>query len=210
MKYADAANRPFTTEQILDNALLCILKTGQFKEACREWRHVPNQSWTDFKKHFALAHKEYREMEALAESSGYSANQVITQEASNEIINHVNHINEETRTMVQYELNNVLQRLSQLEAKVQKLTVPGNPSNPPTPANDHTSKKAERDAKLQARFNDPDAYCWSHGFTGSNLHTSSTCRTKLQGHQDDATKTDMKGGNKEQTTGFFKALKYKK
>jgi hypothetical protein len=42
------------------------IENWPFKEACREWRRVPNPSWMDFKKHFALAHKEYREMEALA------------------------------------------------------------------------------------------------------------------------------------------------
>ena len=38
-------------------------------------------------------------------------------------------------------------------------------------------------------------YCWSHGLGPDGSHTSASCRSKLNGHQQDATIIDMKGGN---------------
>ena len=37
-------------------------------------------------------------------------------------------------------------------------------------------------------------YCWSHGLGRTALHTSANCRTKLQGHREDATVHNMMGG----------------
>lgn len=202
IEYADAANRPFTDEQILEYALLAILKTGQFKEAIREWRRLPNpRTWNLFKTHFATAHKEYRELEALAGTSGYTANHLI-EEASAEILHLVNNVSEETKQIVHHELANVVQRLTQLEITVQKLL-----NKSPPPATDNNNK--EREAALRKRFDDADAYCWSHGFTGCSAHTSATCKRKIQGHQDNATKANMMGGNQQRLQGYFKAALYK-
>jgi hypothetical protein len=207
MEYADAANRPFTTEQILEYALLCILKTGQFREACREWRRIQHPTWSKFKTHFTTAHKEYREMEALAGNSGYTANNLL-QEASSEILNLVNNITDETKLLIHHELANVMQRLTKLETTVLQLTK-NTGTNTPPPSDETSTKKAEREKKLRQRFNNCDAYCWSHGFTGSDAHTSSNCKAKLQDHQDSATKNNMMNGNKEKLQGFFKAAKFK-
>jgi hypothetical protein len=202
MEYADAANRPFTEVQILEYALLSILKTGQFKEAIREWRSLPAQNWNLFKTHFATAHKEYRELEALAGNSGYTANHLI-EEASTEILHLVNNISQETKQLVHHELANVVQRLSQLEITVQKLL---NKSTTTPPEKDN---KEEKEAALRKRFDNCDAYCWSHGFTGSSAHTSNTCKRKLQGHKDTATKDNMMAGNEQKLPGYFRAAMYK-
>jgi hypothetical protein len=38
-------------------------------------------------------------------------------------------------------------------------------------------------------------YCWSHGFNPKGkTHDSKTCKHKKEGHQDDATRSDQKGG----------------
>ena len=39
------------------------------------------------------------------------------------------------------------------------------------------------------------SYCWTHGTSKNAKHTSSTCENKAEGHQDDATSTDKKGGS---------------
>ena len=41
----------------------------------------------------------------------------------------------------------------------------------------------------------PVSYCWTHGITRNLQHTSSTCKRKSDGHQDDATYYNRKGGN---------------
>jgi len=38
-------------------------------------------------------------------------------------------------------------------------------------------------------------YCWTHGLTRNKEHTSATCTHKKDGHQDDATIHDIKGGS---------------
>jgi hypothetical protein len=209
MEFAEAANRPYTSEQILEYALLAILKTGQFKGACREWRRIQNPTWALFKTHFATAHKEYRELEALAGTSGYTANHLI-EEASTEILHLVNNLTDETKQLVQHELANVIQRLTSLEKQVQQLTTSKQTSSGDTSKDkEKTEKQALRESKLKQRFDSCEAYCWSHGFTGSSSHTSATCKTKLQGHQDSATKDNMMDGNKEKLPGYFKAAKFK-
>mmetsp|Transcript_6798 Transcript_6798/g.12794 ORF Transcript_6798/g.12794 Transcript_6798/m.12794 type:complete len:345 (-) Transcript_6798:984-2018(-) len=208
MEFAAAANRPYTSEQILEYALLAILKTGQFKEACREWRRIQNPTWTQFKDHFATAHKEYRELEALAGPTGYSANNLI-EEASTEIMQLINNVSTETKQIVHHELANVIQRLTQLETTVQQLVrTTSTTTDTKTPPDSATDKKAARETRLKKRFDNCDAYCWSHGFTGSSAHTSATCKAKLQGHQDSATKNNMMDGNKEKLQGYFKAAKF--
>ena len=42
-------------------------------------------------------------------------------------------------------------------------------------------------------------YCWTHGLNHNKAHTSATCNNKAEGHQDDATVDDIKGGS----TSFF-------
>ena len=40
---------------------------------------------------------------------------------------------------------------------------------------------------------DPRGYCWSHGYKVCQGHTSKTCGGNLQGHQDEATRTNKLG-----------------
>ena len=41
---------------------------------------------------------------------------------------------------------------------------------------------------------DPSGYCWSHGYKVRQGHTSNTCGGKLQGHQEEMTRTNTLGG----------------
>eukprot|EP00957_Ditylum_brightwellii_P097209 7403844-Ditylum_brightwellii.AAC.1 len=43
-------------------------------------------------------------------------------------------------------------------------------------------------------------YCWSHGVTNNPRYTSSCCHRHKDGHQEDATYTDRKGGSNAKTT----------
>jgi hypothetical protein len=38
-------------------------------------------------------------------------------------------------------------------------------------------------------------YCWTHGLTFSAEHTSASCAHKVEGHKDNATLSNMMGGN---------------
>ena len=53
----------------------------------------------------------------------------------------------------------------------------------------------------------PVSYCWTHGITRNLQHTSSTCKRKGDGHQDDATYYHRKGSN-QNTLGQTSAWKF--
>ena len=42
---------------------------------------------------------------------------------------------------------------------------------------------------------DPSGYCWMHGFKVKNGHTSKTCKTHGDGHQEEAIRQNIMGGS---------------
>ena len=78
-------------------------------------------------------------------------------------------------------------------------------SKPPTPSKEDSTKRAILDAlvdlkscfKVKKRTGGPrnqrlKHYCWSHGRCN---HQSKDCRNKKEGHKDNATLKDKKGGS---------------
>jgi len=39
------------------------------------------------------------------------------------------------------------------------------------------------------------SYCWTHGYRVAPNHNSSTCRSKAEGHKDEATRSNTMGGS---------------
>jgi hypothetical protein len=60
-----------------------IFATGHFMSACRRWNEKPTaeKTWTQFKSHFAAAHRQYNQMqgESAATAGYHSANAAVTQ-----------------------------------------------------------------------------------------------------------------------------------
>ena len=63
-----------------------------------------------------------------------------------------------------------------------------------TPRNNNKNGKYRQATKVADDECDPDGYCWSHGFRVKRGHDSKTCYLRKNGHQEDATRTDNKGG----------------
>jgi hypothetical protein len=55
-----------------------------------------------------------------------------------------------------------------------------------------------QDSRSRCKLLDPNGYCWSHGYKVAIGHTSATCTTKCDGHQDGATWANTMGSS---TTG---------
>jgi hypothetical protein len=59
-----------------------IFATGHFMSACRRWneKHIFEKTWTQFKSHFAAAHRQYKQMqgESAATAGYHSANAAVT------------------------------------------------------------------------------------------------------------------------------------
>ena len=81
MEVAEAASCPYNTNQIVQKAYLLLLQTGKYKDACIEWNRkaMGDQSWPNFKAHFATSHRENQHIEqATAQVGGY-ANAAVTE-----------------------------------------------------------------------------------------------------------------------------------
>lgn len=76
---------------------------------------------------------------------------------------------------------------------------PATPSEmpPPVPAPDAVANNTATTPTAQVITNDGVRmyYCWTHGLGTNSNHTSASCQRKAEGHQDDATVTNMQGGN---------------
>lgn len=217
MEYAEAAKHKFPPEMILSKAFLLMQRTGQFQQACREWKKKEEHTWTAFKEHFTTAHQEYEESEAFASNHGYGANILLAEQTTNEMMNLMTTVSEREEKQ-QLEIANLAQRNTSLEKELaaikqlmneikHNLSSNQNPTKTPpdtTPANDEKLKK------LKEKFNNPEAYCWTHGFTGTDKHTSQNCNKRIDGHQTAATKSNTMGGNTTRMRGFWTAQKFHK
>ena len=60
--YAKLGEAPFTSNQVVDIALLCLAKTGVFNDDLKEWNRFPllDRTWPKFRVHFAKVHGEWR------------------------------------------------------------------------------------------------------------------------------------------------------
>jgi hypothetical protein len=60
-----------------------IFATGHFMSACRRWneKHFIEKTWTQFKSHFAAAHRQHKQMqgESAATAGYHSANAAVVQ-----------------------------------------------------------------------------------------------------------------------------------
>jgi hypothetical protein len=203
-EYAEAANHPFSVQQIVTTGYLLIFATGLYTEECKLWNRRPQaeQTWVNFKLDFSRAHKELREMQAMTAQMGA---------ATMGMANMVHGANRNTEDEDQAQLDTA-QALSDLAtATVADRTAVANL----TQANATlTSQLTDMKAMLQSMSDqiknlqstqprqydrtydrNSEHYCWSHGRTRNPNHISSNCRNKKPGHKDDATLHNRMGGS---------------
>jgi hypothetical protein len=78
--FAIADCQPYGDAMIVDVAYTIVFNTGVFRDACQTWQVPPaaQKTWTNFKIHFAAAHREFRLNNHTAQHSGFhSANMMI-------------------------------------------------------------------------------------------------------------------------------------
>ena len=71
--YAQAGNRTFTDQQIVDVAYTIIYNTGIYFDDCDTWLDTlpTNQTWTNFQTHFNTAHRKAKRKQRTTQSEGY-------------------------------------------------------------------------------------------------------------------------------------------
>jgi hypothetical protein len=181
-----------------------IFATGNLMSTCRQWKekHLIKKTWTQFKSHFAAAHRQHKQMQGgsaatadyhstnaavrqtedqLAEATiGALANIATATAADRGVVATLTEAN--ARLVNQLEDNS--NELRELKALIKK---------------ERTEKRGKRS------FNpSPRKYWWTHGYKFGNTHTSMSCNLPKQGHKREATRANNMGGgqaNKEWRSG---------
>ena len=179
-----------------------IKNTGLFDSPCEKWREKPraDRTWDAFKKHFTRANN-HRLKTTNTGTADYSAN----------AMNHT-----EVQDMIRGEVHSILSQHSQNDCS----TITETQHTPPA-ANAVTMeaiRKLIQDTMAQnltckpttdttpRTYTNPHqaivngnkvTYCWSHGITRNLDHNSCTCSNKKEGHQEDATYYNRKGGSED-------------
>ena len=196
VEIAEAANTPYTPEQILDNAYNLVFKTGLYFDALKLWRRRPaiEQTWTNFKAHIVEAQQELIDEQGTSSRTGFGnqhgANAAL-QEATSEFLANFAAAAVADRTA----LSNMTSTITSLQddnkkkdAKIKKLEAQlassGTAGNAPT-------------TKVTRPPPDPNGYCWSHGYRVCIGHNSMTCTEAAKNplHMKEATRENNMGGS---------------
>jgi hypothetical protein len=165
-----------------------IFATGHFMSVCRQWneKHTIEKTRTQFKSHFAAAHRQHKQMQMQVESSataGYhSANAAVT------------HNEDQMAEATIGALSNLATATAPDRGVVAALTQAN--SCLAKQLEDNSNELRELKALLikeriekrgQCSFNpSPRNYCWTHGYKVGSTHTSLTCKLPKPGHKTEA------------------------
>jgi hypothetical protein len=144
--------------------------------ACRWWNeeHTIEKTWTQFKSHFAAAHRQHKQMqgESAATAGYHSANAAISHTEDHMAEATIGALaNLATTTAAE---KGVVAVLTQANARLAKQLEEN--------SNELREMKAllnkERSEKRGQRSFNPSTtnYCWTHGFKLGSTHTSLTCK----------------------------------
>jgi hypothetical protein len=172
-----------------------MFATGHFMSACRRWneKHLIEKTWTQFKSHFAAAHRQQKQMqgESAATAGYHSANAAVGQTEDQLDEATIGSLaNLATATAAD---RGVVATLTEANARLVKQLEDN--SNELRELNALIRK--ERDEKSgQRSFNpSPSNYCWTHGYKVGNTHTSLSCNLPKQGHKREANRANNMGGS---------------
>jgi hypothetical protein len=160
---------------------------------------------TTFKTHFLKAQKTLRKQRATTKQMGYGlaavqfqeiteqfANFVSTEQAERQQIGQTKWWNNATRAALQVlatQNADLTQQLSAVSRQLAKTVACIS-----TPRSIFTNTPGPNQCQ-QHIPTDQGGYCWSHGCLVTPRHTSMTCMSKLPGHKDNATRSNMMGGS---------------
>ena len=208
---AEAHGTPESDEQLKSITMIILMRANIFAESITEWnkkRNTADKSWTKFQEHFIIAQKDYKRSHstetsaslgftpATAQANALTPDSPPSTEALALSAAHDYIAALEEKTHLAHQANQsvstpppsstttenplvreLMSQIADLTAQISK----GTSGTPGTSGRSNQKKKAG-----------PRKYCWSHGWCA---HASSECNKPKEGHQKDATATDMKGGS---------------
>jgi hypothetical protein len=208
MEIADAANAPYSPEQIVNVAYNLVYSTGMFADACRDWRRrtAAEKNWANFKVDFTIAHSEYRDSQATANQAGYhSANAAITDNANaleqtaDALANLATATASDRAAVANLTATNasLTSELALINATLQTALsqIAALQNNNGTGRNSNRGNGGRRNDRPPPEYPPNDNYCWTHGYKVSANHDSQRCSRPAVGHKRDATRTNPQGGS---------------
>jgi hypothetical protein len=175
-EYSEAGGVLIGHPQQINVGYAKIFATWHFMSACRWWNeeHTIEKTWTQFKSHFAAAHRQHKQMqgESTATAGYHSANAAISHTEDQMAEATIGALaNLATTTAAE---KGVVAVLTQANARLAKQLEEN--------SNELREMKAllnkERSEKRGQRSFNPSTtnYCWTHGFKLGSTHTSLTCK----------------------------------
>jgi hypothetical protein len=172
-----------------------IFATGHFMSACLQWneKHTIEKTWTQFKSHFAAAHRQHKQMqEESAATAGYqSANTAVTHNEDQMAEATIGALANLATATAAY--RGEMAALTQANSRLAK-QLEGNSTEL---RELKTLLKKEQSKKRGQRSFNPSSsnYCWTHGYKVGSTRTSLTCKLPKPGHKSEATRADNMGGS---------------
>jgi hypothetical protein len=172
-----------------------VFATGHFMSACRRWNetHTIEKTWTQFKSHFAAAHRQHKQMqgESAATAGYHSANASVSDNEDQITEATIGALaNIATATAAD---RGVVAALTQANARLAKQLEDNSAELRELKA---LLKKERSEKRGQRSFNpSPSNYCWTHGYKIGSTRTSLTCKLPKPGHKTEATRADNMGGS---------------
>jgi hypothetical protein len=163
--------------------------------ACRRWNEkaTVEKTWTHFKSHFAAAHRQHKQMqgESTAIAGYHSANAVVTHNEDQMAEATIGALANLATATAAY--RGVVAALTQAKSRLTKQLEDNSTELREIRALLH---KERREKHGKGNFNPSQInYCWTHGYTVGNTHTSLTCKLPKPGHKAEATRADNMGGS---------------
>jgi hypothetical protein len=152
-----------------------IFATGHFMSACPRWneKHLIEKTWTQFKSHFAAAHRQHKQMqgESAATAGYHSANAAVGQtedQLAEATIGALDNLTTATAAD-----RGVVATLTEANSRLVKQLEDNSNELRELKA---LIKKERVENRGQHSFNpSPKKYWWTHGYKVGNTHTSLTC-----------------------------------
>ena len=212
-EFAAQGNEIIDNSQLMRWAYDNIKATGLFDKDCERWRKRPPavKQWTAFKTFFIIAEDDRKKNNPSTEPSSYSANQVqqliqdelesiLAESAPPSLIESSTTSTSPSSAPPATASANAAVTADEVRSIIKEALRTANycppASSRPSSTQPRSSTTSGSVSVAQAFIDGtPVSYCWSHGVTKNLQHTSQTCARKKEGHQDDATFHDRKGGS---------------
>lgn len=197
--FANDARVPISEETMVTTGTKHALQCGDFTEAWKTWnrRAAIDKTWPNWKTHWTQAFNENRAIQRLTGGS-FRANATIEDELSEKMVTSLDNL---ANAAVQK--NDTIEKLIEINKQQQETIHKLQAQNGELLyLLKHMAGPATADAVSKIYQNtgdrsmwDPNGYCWTHGFKVKKGHSSKTCKSRGEGHKEDATRSNTMDGS---------------